>query len=133
MKVLLDTHVWIWSQEQPEKLGRRAAAVLVSSEHTNCVCTVSTLEIARLRWADYISLSMPLQDWIQQSLADLAAETIPVTYESAVEAYALPGEFHQDPADRLLVATARCFGLSLMTADDRILEYRGVRTIDARR
>ena len=131
MKVLLDTHVWIWSQEQPEKLGRSAARLLISSEHTNCVSTISTLEIARLMWAGYISLSMPLQDWIQQSLAGLVAETIPITHQSAVEAYALPGEFHQDPADRLLVATARCLGLSLMTADDRILNYHGVRTIHA--
>jgi len=99
----------------------------------NHVCTVSTLEIARLLAAGHIELSMPLRDWIQQSLAALAAETVPLTHEMAIEAYALPGAFHRDPADRVLVAAARLQGWTLLTADDRILEYRDVRSLDARR
>jgi PIN domain nuclease of toxin-antitoxin system len=51
----------------------------------------------------------------------------------AAEAYALPGQFHADPADRILVATARLRGLRLMTVDERILEYASVRSIDARK
>ena len=51
----------------------------------------------------------------------------------AIEAYALPGRFHADPADRLLVATARVHGLTLVTADKRILKYPEVRVIDARK
>ena len=99
----------------------------------NHVCTVSTLEIARLLAAGHIELSMPLRDWIQQSLAALAAETVPLTHEMAIEAYALPSAFHRDPADRVLVAAARLQGWTLLTADDRILEYRDVRSLDARR
>jgi len=99
----------------------------------NHVCTVSTLEIARLLAAGHIELSMPLRDWIQQSLAALAAETVPLTHEMAIEAYALPGAFHRDPVDRVLVAAARLQGWTLLTADDRILEYRDVRSLDARR
>lgn len=114
MNLLLDTHVWIWSQERPEQLGRRAAKLLVAAEHTNSVCT-------------------PLGDWVADSLAELAASTVPVTHEIAIEAYALPGKFHRDPADRLLVAAARCHGLTLVTADDRMLEYPEVRSLDARR
>ena len=99
----------------------------------NHVCTVSTLEIARLLAAGHIELSMPLRDWIHQSLAALAAETVPLTHEMAIEAYALPSAFHRDPADRVLVAAARLQGWTLLTADDRILEYRDVRSLDARR
>ncbi len=83
--------------------------------------------------AGHIALSMPLRDWIQQSLAALAAETVPLSHEMAIEAYALPGAFHRDPADRVLVAAARLQGWTLLTADDRILEYRDVRSLDARR
>ena len=133
MNLLLDTHVWIWSQEHPEKLGRRAAKLLLGAEHTNSVCTISTLAVARLLAAGVIALSTPLGDWVTDSLAELAASTVPVTHEIAIEAYALPGKFHRDPADRLLVAAARCHGLTLVTADDRMLEYPEVRTLDARR
>jgi PIN domain nuclease of toxin-antitoxin system len=123
----------VWSQEHPERIGRRATGLLLSSEHVNAVCPVSTLELARLIAAGDVVLSMPLRDWVEQSLADLEAETLVVTHDIAMEAYALPGKFHKDPADRILVAAARCHGSSLVTADDRILEYAKVRTIDVRR
>lgn len=133
MKLLLDTHVWVWSQERPERLGRKTRNLLVSPDHGNCVCPVSTLEIARLLAVGEVALSMPLRDWVNQSLEALAAETVRITHEVAVEAYALPGEFHKDPADRLLVAAARCHGLTIVSADDRILAYPEVRSHDARR
>jgi PIN domain nuclease of toxin-antitoxin system len=133
VKLLLDTHVWVWSQEQPEKLGRRTARLLVAAEHVTSVCPVSTLEIARLAAVGEIALSIPLRQWVEQSLADLQAETVPITHEVAMEAYALPGAFSRDPADRVLVAAARHYGLTVITADDRILAYRDVRSHDARR
>ena len=133
MRALLDTHVWVWTQEQPDRLGPRTRRLLVSGEHQNSVCPISTLEISRLVAAGDIRLAMPLADWIVQSMAGLSAQTVPVSHEVAIEAYALPGTFHRDPADRLLVAAARRNGLTLVTADDRILAYPHVRTHDARR
>ncbi len=97
------------------------------------VCPISTLEIARLLAVGDIRLSMPLGEWLAQSMAGLSAQTVPLSHEVAMEAYALPGTFHRDPADRLLVAAARQNGLTLVTADDRILAYPHVRTQDARR
>ena len=76
MRVLLDTHVWVWTQEQPERLGPRTKRLLTGTAHDTVVCPVSTLEIARLVAAGYIQLSMPLDEWVAQSLADLRAETI---------------------------------------------------------
>jgi PIN domain nuclease of toxin-antitoxin system len=125
--------VWVWSQEHPEKLGRRTAQLLVAAEHVNGVCPISTLELARLAAVGEVSLSIPLRQWVEQSLADLQAETVPITHDVALEAYALPGRFHRDPADRVLVAAARHYGLTVVTADDRILAYRDVRSHDARR
>jgi PIN domain nuclease of toxin-antitoxin system len=131
--LLLDTHVWIWSQVQPEKLGQRSVQALLAPEHANMICTISTLELARLLAVGMISLAVPLHEWIEQSLRELAATTLPLTHEIAVEAHALPSAFHKDPADRTLVATARIHRLTLLTADEWILHYPHVRTIDARR
>ncbi len=133
MNLLLDTHVWIWSQEKPDKLGPRARKLLLSSGHRNCISAISTLEIARLVSIGEISVSIPLSDWVMESLAELSAESIPVTHEVSIEAYSLPGEFHADPVGRMLVATSRCYDFTLVTADDRILQYREVRTVNARR
>jgi len=133
VRVLLDTHVWIWTQEQPERLGPRTKRLLIGAEHENAVCPISTLEISRLVAATEIRLSMPLAEWVVESMADLAAQTVSMSHEVAMEAYALPGTFHKDPADRILVAVARRNGLTLVTADDRILSYPQVRTQDARR
>jgi PIN domain nuclease of toxin-antitoxin system len=133
VRALLDTHVWVWTQEQPERLGPRTKRLLVGGEHENWVCPISTLEISRLVAIGNIRLSIPLAEWIGQSMAELSAKTVSVSHEVAMEAYALPGTFHRDPADRLLVAATRRNGLILVTADERILAYPHVRTQDARR
>lgn len=133
MTLLLDTHVWVWTQEAPERLGRRAKRILVSSNDVNTVCTISTLEIAGLVAGGAISLAMPITDWIMHSLGELDATTLAVSHEIATEAYALPAPFHRDPADRLLVAAARVHGLVLLTADERLLQYSHVHTMDVRR
>jgi PIN domain nuclease of toxin-antitoxin system len=133
VRVLLDTHVWVWAQEQPERLGPRTRRLLVGAAHENWVCPISTLEIARLISVGDIRLSIPLAEWLAQSMSELSAQTVSLSHEVAMEAYALPGSFHRDPADRLLVAATRRHGLTLVTADDRILAYPHVRTQDARR
>ena len=133
MKLLLDTHVWIWSQEAPEKLGNEARRLLIDGKSTNYLATISVLELARLVAAGNILINKPLAVWIETAVDELHAEEIEMTREIAAEAYALPGEFHRDPADRILVATARRECLTLLTADDRILSYPHVRTLDARR
>jgi PIN domain nuclease of toxin-antitoxin system len=98
----------------------------------NTVCAISTLEIARLIAVKTIELQGPLSAWIERSLSELGARSLPVTHEIAGEAYALPAPFHKDPVDRILVAAARLHHLSLLTADERILRYAGVRSVDVR-
>ncbi len=80
-----------------------------------------------------IEISVPISAWIERSLGDLAAESIAVTHEVAAEAYGLPGRFHKDPIDRILAAAARRHHLTLLTADQRILRYAEVQSLDARR
>ena len=79
-----------------------------------------------------LSLSVALHDWVHIALEALAARTVPISHAIAMEAYALPGTFHKDPADRLLVAAARCHSLTVLTADERILAYPNVRSRNAR-
>ena len=132
MNVLLDTHVWIWSQESPDRLGPKAIEILASEENGVFVSTVSTLEIARLASRGRITLAGRLRTWISESIEALLAGTVEVTHEIAMVAYDLPGEFHPDPADRMLVATAAVHDLVLISADERILEYPHLRSLDAR-
>jgi len=133
VKLLLDTHVWIWSQDAPDRLGAHAKRLLLGAEHENHVSTISTLEVARLVATGAISMSIPLREWVERALQAIQARTIQLSHEIALQAYALPEPFHKDPADRLLVAAARCHELTLLTADERILAYRGARSRDARR
>ncbi len=131
MNILLDTHVWIWSQEAPERFGPQTRNIIVSEDNTLFVSSISSLEIARLTWAGRLTLAGRLQTWIFEALQALHAETVPLTHEIALAAYELPGEFHRDPADRMLVATAVVHSLTFLTADDRILAYPHLLSYDA--
>lgn len=131
MRYLLDTHVWLWSHEAHEKFGGKAQGILTSSEDERLVSAISTFEIARLIGKGRLVLRQSFASWSARSLHDLVATTIDVTHEIAWEAYNLPGSFHKDPADRLLIATARLHDLTLLTADDLILRYRHVKTVSA--
>jgi PIN domain nuclease of toxin-antitoxin system len=130
---LLDTHVWIWTQEQPEAIGTKARSLLETTSDDVCVSAVSSLEIARLVSGGLLELKGSLDRWVRAAVDSIEARSIGLDHRIAIEAYKLPGRFHKDPADRMLVATARVNGLTLVTADERILAYRAVRTLDARR
>ncbi len=130
---LLDTHVWIWTQEQPELLGETTRALLEATPDEICVSAVSSLEIARLVSGGLLEMEGSIQRWVRMAIDTLDARSLDVDHSAALEAYALPGRFHKDPADRLLVATARLHKLTLITADEQILAYRHVRKRDARR
>lgn len=133
MSFLLDTHVWIWTQEQPDAIGTKSRSLLETTGDDLCVSVVSTLEIARLVSGGMLELKGSLDRWVRSAVDSIEARSIDVDHRVAIEAYKLPGRFHKDPADRMLVATARINGLTLVTADERILAYRAVRTLDARR
>jgi PIN domain nuclease of toxin-antitoxin system len=130
MTLLLDTHVWLWAVEAPEKLGRRTKALIQKSSNDRLVSAISALEIARLCMDQSVILSISPITWIESSARDLQLQHLDIGYPVAIEAYALPDPFHRDPVDRILVSTARLFRATLLTADERILAYRHVRTVD---
>jgi PIN domain nuclease of toxin-antitoxin system len=124
--MVLDTHVWIWvvegartalsapAIEAIERAGRRGA-VRVSA--------ISVWEVAMLEAKGRISLSRPLDDWVHAALRAPGVRLLPLSPEIAIESARLPGAPHGDPADRILMASARHLGGRLATCDREILEY----------
>jgi PIN domain nuclease of toxin-antitoxin system len=131
LNLLLDTHVWLWTQFRREAFSESAMNLLRDASSRRWVSTMSSIEIARLRHKNAIEIRIDLEEWIESSLAALHTETLPVSHKVAAASYDLPGQFHGDPADRVIVATARCHGLSVLTADKRILSYPHVSSISA--
>jgi PIN domain nuclease of toxin-antitoxin system len=100
-------------------------------DNVRLLSAISALEIARLIYFGKLHFSRPLSDWLHASMRALMATAIDLTPAVAVEAYSLPGQLHQDPADRILVASARLSSAILVTADKRLLNYKHVRTLSA--
>jgi PIN domain nuclease of toxin-antitoxin system len=123
--LLLDTHVWLWlvagssdlSAEARHTIDRAAAA------GTLRIAAISLWEIALLASHGRIVLGKSIGLWLDEALADPGPAVDPLTPKIAIESYALPDTFHRDPADRLIVATARVANAILMTRDRRILDY----------
>jgi PIN domain nuclease of toxin-antitoxin system len=133
MKLLLDTHVLVWSQQAPVNLGPKTQRMLLDPASEVVVSAASTLEIARLVHLGQIVLKVGFEVWLATALRSLRARSLAIDHRMAQEAYALPAPFHKDPADRLLVAAARIEDATLVTADDQMLRYPHVRTFDARK
>lgn len=133
--LVLDTHVWIWLQFADPRI--RNSKILASLETARgrggvIVSAISVWEIALLDSKSRIILNQDCHLWIRNALAAPGVILQPLSPEIAVESTRLPGEFHGDPADRILVATSRVLNAPLVTADSRILAYgsrKHVRTL----
>ena len=126
--LLLDTHVWIWlSIEKKDSLSVRARRSIQKARH-KWISAISCWELAKLVEKGRISFSIPTLTWILRSLTELGIYIVELSPEIAVESTQLP-DFHQDPADQIIVATSRVLGMPLVTSDKRILDYLTVETI----
>ena len=133
MRILLDTHVFVWAHADPQKLGARCKKLLRSDSSEVFISAISALELAQLVFGRRLILSESTEAWLADALLALKAQSISVTNKIAVEAYSLPEPFHRDPADRIIVATSREMGLSLLTADRTLLKFEHCASIDALR
>lgn len=124
--LVLDTHVWIWLVNGDERLQSSKTLPLIeeaaelSSVH---VSAISVWEVSMLEAKNRISFSIDCLDWIRQALEAPGISLVPLTPEIAVLSSRLPGSFHGDPADRIIVATALELKASLITMDKQILRY----------
>ena len=123
--LLLDTHVWIWFMLANAELavtGRQAINRAAASGQLR-LAAISVWEAALLASRGRVTLSRPLAQWITEAVSAPGLSIEPLLPQIAVEACSLPEAFHRDPADRLIVATARVANATLMTRDQRILDY----------
>jgi PIN domain nuclease of toxin-antitoxin system len=125
MNVLLDTHAWIWYTLGSAELTKSARKTieLSAQNRTLWLAAISLWELAMLETRKRIILGMPILEWINESIAQIPLQIAQLTPIIATESCHLPGKFHDDPADRLIVATARTGNLTLLTRDTRILSY----------
>jgi PIN domain nuclease of toxin-antitoxin system len=123
--ILLDTHVVLWYFSNSTQLGRVSREVIDRQDRINpfYVSAVSAWEIALLVKRGRMEFGQSAQAWFKEAERLSAWRSIPLDSEISIESVALPGEFHNDPADRFLVATARINGFTFVTADSAILEY----------
>ena len=136
--ILLDTHALIWALEDERRLGADARAAIAAAEQADGlgISAITPWEIALLAETGRLRLSREVREWIVAALALPAIGLLPLEPAISSESVRLPGAFPPDPADRLIVATARHHGAPLLTADYAILSYAAaghVQTIDALR
>jgi PIN domain nuclease of toxin-antitoxin system len=128
LKFLLDTHVWLWLLSEPAKLGKRTFQELSSDKNELWISPISTWEVLTLNFKRRIQIAGELREWLARATA--GTHEAPLTHEIALVARGLP--LHQDPADRILAATAQVLGLTLVTADARLLGLPSIRTFGSR-
>ncbi|MBL8485893.1 MAG: type II toxin-antitoxin system VapC family toxin [Rhodocyclaceae bacterium] len=130
--IVLDTHTLVWWASGIKAQVSVAAMEAIEAEMAGgdiLVSSISAWELAMLVDRGRIDLSMDIERWLSVVGQIEAVRFVPMDNEIALKSVALPGEFHKDPADRIIVATARKFAAPLVTADERIRAYPHVKTI----
>lgn len=123
LPLLLDTHVFLWLMLGSRDLKNHEVLVAASSRGGLYISPISCWEIGLLASRGRISLHLPCHDWVSQALKAPGLSMLALSPQAAVEASFLPGSFHGDPADRMLVASARVHTFRLATRDQKILDY----------
>ncbi|HWF45236.1 MAG TPA: type II toxin-antitoxin system VapC family toxin [Candidatus Kapabacteria bacterium] len=126
--ILLDTHIWIWMVDKNPRLNPSFAKIIRDNDKYLSVSVVSCWEISMLVAKGRLDLGGPPEKWFEYVIAESGILVVPLTPRITAEAYSLPGTFHDDPADRMIVATARSRDCLLLTEDQKILNYSHVRT-----
>lgn len=120
MKLLLDTHIWLWALLEPERLTPAVRAALESPENELWLSPISVWEAVVLAERGRLAVNAAPAEWVQEMVRAIPRREAPVTHDIAVASRQLSLS-HQDPADRFIAATAQVMGLTLVTADERLL------------
>ncbi len=123
MKLLLDTHIWLWTLLEPERLTRRVATVLRSATNELWLSPISVWETMQLLERGRLEVDSEPSEWVYEMLRAASLREAPLTHDVAVQAVLLDLP-HRDPADRLIAASAKVHELTLVTADERLLKSR---------
>lgn len=123
--LILDTHIFLWLMEGNSELSVNEIKLIkqFSKKNPILISAISVWEIAQLQKSGRITLKQPTELWVDEALNTPGVQLAPLTPDILCESVDLPGEFHKDPADRMIVATARIIKAALLTRDKKILEY----------
>ena len=124
MKLLLDTHIWLWALLEPERLTAPVRDALQSPENELWLSPISVWEATLLAERGRVIVTSDVQAWVRGLLAALPRREAPLTFEVALMSRRLELA-HQDPADRFIAASACVHELTLVTADERLLDATG--------
>ena len=126
--IVLDTHVWVWWVNGDSALAAAKHAIITANESSGlAVSAISCWEVAKLVEKKRLVLTLPVDQWITQALAYPGVRWLPLTPKIAVDSTQLTQPFHKDPADQIIVATARDLDCPLATDDQEILLYPHVK------
>lgn len=123
MRLLLDTHIWLWSLLEPARLAKQVAAELENPDNELWLSPISLWEVLILVEKRRVVLDLDPAAWIRRVLARVPFKEAPLNHEVALRSRSLSLD-HQDPADRFLAATALIYDLTLVTADERLLHSK---------
>jgi len=130
--VVIDTHVLVWWVSGVDALSAAADKVIkktLAGDSEVIISSISAWEISMLIENGRLVLSMDVESWIDEVSQIDGVRFVPVDNEIGIKSTMLPGEFHKDPADRIIVATARKLAVPLVTADEKIIHYEHVKTV----
>lgn len=129
--IVLDTHTLIWWVSRDPNLSKKAKSAIDKEGDGGkiIVSSITAWEIAMLVARERLFLSMDVASWLSTVAKIETVQFVPVDVEISLRAVDLPGEFHKDPADRMIVATARKLAVPLVTKDEKIRAYAHVKTI----
>lgn len=128
--ILLDTHVWWWALNEPKKLSNRAHKIIKeNAPGQRAIASISIWEFSMMVSTGKVEINIPTDLWLNQAVNHTGIEVYDLNPGIAAESCNLPGEFHKDPADRIITATARINNITLVTKDRKIIDYPFVMTV----
>lgn len=129
--ILLDTHAWVWWVSSPDLLSATAQKAIDDAVKKNSVfiSSISSWEVALLVKQGRLELDRPVQEWIAATEMQDFCDFVPISNAVAIESVNLPEPLHRDPADRMIIATARIHRWELVTKDGKMHEYPHITTL----
>lgn len=126
--IILDTHIWIWLVDENPKLSSQNREIVREHQASGLgISIISCWEIAKLVEKNKLAFECSVEEWLELALNYPGVQLLELSLPIILESTRLSG-FHADPADQIIVATAKVYGTSLLTQDEKILNYSEVET-----